>query len=197
MPASIRCASDPLQALANECPNIVLRGLDSHPKQVARYNDEAAKLFGDGHNQMHAVQGDLSKPSLELDKADWSNFDVAIISMALHHVSEPIEMLSQLRKRLRPGGSLIVVEMYEDDKEERSTDSDNLNPEGMIVVHGREKIWAGFSPRGLVDLLKKAGFTEVDARKPDLTILVPDGSPFGGERKLMFVKGVNGATSAL
>ena len=167
---------------------------------MVRYNDEAAKLFPEEHGQMHAIQGDLSKPSSDLDQADWSNFDVAIISMALHHVTEPIEMLSQLRKRLRPGGALIVVEMYDDDEQERITESDKLNREGMVVVHGREKIWAGFSPVGLADLLGKAGFTDTDTRKPDLLIQVPDtvgGSSSFCTKKLMFVKGINGAASAL
>lgn len=167
---------------------------------MARYNDEAAKLFGGEHAQMYAIQGDLSEPSSDLDRADWSNFDAAIISMALHHVSEPIEMLSQLRERLRPGGALTVVEMYEDDDQENVTGSDNLNREDMIEVHGGQKIWAGFSPRGLVDLLKRAGFTDTDVKKPDLSFQIPDGlgGPHSGhEKKLVFVKGVNGAASAL
>jgi SAM-dependent methyltransferase len=149
---------------------------------------------------MYAVQGDLNNPSSDLDRADWSNFDVAVISMALHHVSEPIEMLSQLRKRLRPGGALTVVEMYEDDDQGNVTNSDNLNREDMIVVHGGQKIWTGFSPRGLLDLLEKAGFTDTDVKKPDLSFRIPDdvGGPHSGrEKKLMFVKGVNGAASAL
>jgi SAM-dependent methyltransferase len=149
---------------------------------------------------MYAIQGDLSKPSSDLDQADWSNFDVAVISMALHHVSAPIEMLSQLRKRLRPGGALIVVEMYDGDDPENVTGSDSLNREDMIEVHGGQKIWAGFSPRGLVDLLEKAGFTDTDVKKPDLSFRIPDGAggPHSGqEKKLVFVKGVNGAASAL
>ena len=157
-------------------------------------------MFGEDHSQMYAIQGDLSKPSSDLDQADWSGFDVAVISMALHHVFEPIQMLSQLRERLRPGGVLTVVEMYEDDDQENVTGSDNLNREDMIEVHGGQKIWAGFSPRGLIDLLEKAGFTATDVKKPDLSFRIPDGlgGPHSGRvKKLMFAKGINGAASAL
>jgi SAM-dependent methyltransferase len=177
--------------LANECPNTVFRGIDSHPKQVARYNDEAAKLFGEEHYRMYAMIGDLSKPSPALDQTDWQDFDVAIISMALHHVPEPIEMLMELRKRLKTGGTLTVVEMIETNHEA----ANSLNQEDMIEAIGGEKIWPGFTPRGLGVMLEKAGFTDVEARVPDLWFDIPahvTGSPSAQRKQLMFVKANNG-----
>ena len=189
------------QALVNDCPTAVFRGIDSHPKQVERYNEEAGKLFGEGHDRMHAVQGDLDNPSSSLDQADWSNFDVAVISMALHHVPHPVKMLSQLRERLRTGGCLVVVEWYEEgDAPDATSGSDNLDRDDMIVVNGGEKIWAGFTPRGLSVLLEQAGFTSADVKKPDISFSIPEsvGGPMSGKnKKLVFVKGVNGGWIAL
>ena len=193
--------TDCWQALANDCPTVVFRGIDSHPKQVERYNEEAIKLFGEEHDRMYAVQGNFDDPSSDLDQADWSEFDVAIISMALHHVPHPVKMLSQLRERLRKGGSLVVVEWYEaGNAPEAKSGSDNLDRDDMIVVNGGEKIWAGFTPLGLSGLLKQAGFTTVDVKQPDISFSIPEnvGGPVSGlDKKLMFVKGVSDASGAL
>ena len=140
---------------------------------------------------MYAMIGDLSNPSPALDQTDWQGFDVAIISMALHHVSEPIEMLTALRKRLKTGGTLTVVEMIETSH----GTGDSLNQEDMIEAVGGEKIWPGFTPRGLGVMLEKAGFTDVDARVPDLWFEIPThvtGSPSTQRKQLMFVKATNG-----
>ena len=193
--------TDGRQALANDCPTAIFRGIDSHPKQVERYNEEAAKLFGEGQDRMYAIQGNLDDPSSDFSQADWSNFDVAVISMALHHVPHPVTMLSQLRERLRTGGCLVVVEWYETGGAPDATSgSDNLDRDDMIVVNGGEKIWAGFTPHGLSILLQQAGFTNVDVKKPDISFSVPEsvGGPMSGQsRRLMFVKGVKSASSAL
>lgn len=184
----------------SECPQTLFRGLDSHPKQVARYNDEAIKLFGESHDRMYAIQGDLDNPSSDLNKAEWSDFDVAIISMALHHVAEPIKMLSQLRERVRLGGALTVIEWYEENLDPgMMTGSDNLDRDDMIVVNSGEKIWAGFTPRGLSSLLEKAGFTGVEVRTPDISFQIPKdvGGPMSGaNKKLMFAKGAVEKASA-
>jgi SAM-dependent methyltransferase len=157
-------------------------------------------LFGEAHVRMHAVQGNLDNPSSELDQADWSDFDVAVISMALHHVPHPVKMLSQLRERLRTGGCLVVVEWYEEgDAPDATSGSDKLDRDDMIIVNGGEKIWAGFTPHGLSMLLQQAGFAHVNVKKPDVSFSIPEsvsGPMSGQSRKLMFVKGVNGPSSA-
>ena len=158
---------------------------------MARYNDEATKLFGEDDHRMYAMVGDLSQPSPALGYADWENFDVAIISMALHHVPEPIEMLKELRKRLKTGGTLTVVEMIETSHQA----ANSLNHEDMIEAVSGEKIWPGFTPRGLSDMLERAGFGNVDAKVPDLWFEIPadvTGSHSAQRKQLMFVKATNG-----
>ena len=62
---------------------------------------------------MFAIQGDLNDPQLVLSEPEWSEFDAAIISMALHHVKDPVGFLSRLRKRVRRGGALVVVDFLQ------------------------------------------------------------------------------------
>ncbi|KAK1638089.1 methyltransferase [Colletotrichum phormii] len=81
-------------------------GIDIAPAIVQRYNDCAARL-GYAPAQVHAVAGDLSSDE-ELAKE--GVFDVVIISMALHHLDDPLGMLKLLAKRVRVGGVLIAVE---------------------------------------------------------------------------------------
>ena len=63
-------------------------------------------------NQMHAVHGDLMAqpvdPSFLGEK--WTNFDLATISMALHHLEDPFEGVKKLVERLREGGTLLVID---------------------------------------------------------------------------------------
>ena len=83
------------QAFLANCPNSTFQGIDSHPAQAERFNEEARKLLGDSHDRMYAILDDLDKPSKTLDEPAWFDFDVAIISMALHHVQDPVDMLTR------------------------------------------------------------------------------------------------------
>ncbi|KAK1673086.1 methyltransferase [Colletotrichum godetiae] len=81
-------------------------GIDIAPAIVQRYNECAARL-GYAPAQAHAVAGDLASDG---GLAEEGVFDVVIISMALHHLDDPLGMLKLLAKRVRVGGVLIAVE---------------------------------------------------------------------------------------
>lgn len=53
---------------------------------------------------MFAVQGDILTPASDIMGTEWFGFDVAIISMALHDVVDPIALLNELRERVKSGG---------------------------------------------------------------------------------------------
>lgn len=76
---------------------------------VKQYNLAAAQL-GLSSTQMRAVRGDLLEEEHLLDDQDLFGFDVAGISMALHHVEHPASMVKKLAGRLAPGGSLVVID---------------------------------------------------------------------------------------
>jgi len=77
---------------------------------VDGYNNHA-KESGYSPEQMIAVKGDfLGDDSFDNWSDDLRNFDVAVISMALHHVDNPGKMLKRLLERLKPGGVLMVID---------------------------------------------------------------------------------------
>lgn len=80
---------------------------------VEQYNIRASKE-GFSTDKMHAIHGDLvdvtSTPCPELDTPEYSNFNLVIMSMALHHVENPPAMIQKLSERLCPGGVLLIVD---------------------------------------------------------------------------------------
>lgn len=135
---------------------------------------------------MWAVQGDLSESSAELKKPEWFDFDVAVMSMALHHVPDPKDMLVQLRKRLRRGGVLVLVEFVGAGGHAKG------KREEMVEVIGGQKIWTGLDGVRIKELLVAAGFTKesVDVRVPGLTFNIPDEYPNGGQKEFLFARAV-------
>ena len=143
---------------------------------------------------MFAIQDDLSSLSPKLMQPEWFDFDIVIISMALHHVPAPIDLLSQLRKRLTSGGTLLIVEwFYVDLHVQKRSISNPLDPENMIEVVGGQKIWDGFTPDGVKKMLVAAGLRDAELKVLDETVHIPDHAGdtlAGSEKKLMFVKAV-------
>jgi ArsR family transcriptional regulator len=83
--------------------------------------------------------------------------DLAILSQALHHAQHPQRAVDEAFRILRPGGSLLVLELNEHTfKKARELYAD---------------LWLGFTESALHGFLKKAGFVEVEvslaSREPD------------------------------
>jgi SAM-dependent methyltransferase len=91
--------------LAKAFPHVIVDGYD---------NDEAAIAAGRKNAVEHAVADrvrmevtDLSDPS-----ADWSpRYDLAILFECVHDFPRPVEALRHARAAVRPGGTVLVVDM--------------------------------------------------------------------------------------
>ena len=158
---------------------------------------------------MHAIEGDLLNPSSALNGKEWFDFDIVIISMALHHVEDPKLMLTKLKERVKRGGSIVVVEFLASSWSSSAPSSSTGNgpesiralveehhqqqqgqqqgPRTMIETTGGQKIWPGFTVEGLKDLMVAVGCSDAEVR------LQPEMSHFpekqGGEMQIFYAKG--------
>jgi SAM-dependent methyltransferase len=91
---------------------------------------EAYNTLSASHNlpNMHAIQGDLlsASPSSPFQDSKFFNFDIIVMSMALHHVSDTQIMVNKLKERLRQGGVLVIVDWL----------TMGLGGDGHAHVHG-------------------------------------------------------------
>ncbi|KAK3691628.1 hypothetical protein LTR37_018507 [Vermiconidia calcicola] len=182
-------------ALLNTLPSTTtFQGIDIHPKQVERYN--ASALNESAQERMSGIQGDLANPSAELNKPEYFDFDVAIMSMALHHCPDPAGMLEQLQRRLKKDGVLILVEglgrkPHAHGGHQQPHHVHHYTEEESMIEHEiGGKIWPGFTKEYFEHSLAAAGFKDVEVRVPGIGFDVPEGGAAVGFSELVFVRGV-------
>lgn len=146
----------------------IIRGIDISESSVASYN-EMAQQAGISVEQMHAVQGCIP-PSSEntlLATEEFFNFDLIVISMALHHIEDQASVLSGLHERLRSGGVLVVIDLAPDAHSHDHTQGgkcgnhDNYHTQHKARVQHTISNHHGYGVEDMKDLLSKAGFVSV------------------------------------
>jgi ArsR family transcriptional regulator len=130
-------------------------GVDNTPAML-----EAARHRTSGLANVEVRSGDLE--ALPIDD---QSIDAATLVLALSYVAEPLAVLGEMRRVLRPHGRAVVVDAMRYDREDFRRESGAVRP--------------GFSSDELVELLSAAGFsrvvlrplpTEPDARGPALVV---------------------------
>ncbi len=129
------CGTGDLLAVAAEKARKVI-GVDSSAKML----DLARRRF----------QGNNAAPEFRLGELEHlplgdGEADCAVISMVLHHVSDPGTAIAEIRRTLKPGGRLLIAELEKHESEE------------MREKYGDR--WLGFSRHEMGQYLQTNGFT--------------------------------------
>ena len=89
---------------------------------------------------------DLRQGTLEALPIDDGILDAAVISLALHYVSDPLAALRETARALRPGGRLLAIDLLEHEREEYR----------QQMGH----VWMGFGRDQMTGWLAQAGFDD-------------------------------------
>jgi ubiquinone/menaquinone biosynthesis C-methylase UbiE len=96
--------------------HFLLEGLDDYSEIIGVDNNERAEAgFAEAFKEnpkIHFQKMDAH----QLDFPD-SSFDLVCVSNSLHHL-DPVPVLREMKRVLRPGGHLLVSEMYRDNQTE-------------------------------------------------------------------------------
>ncbi len=109
--------------------------IDASPEMLGAAGERLA-----GHGNV-----DLRAGTLEAVPLDSASVDLALLVMVLHHVSDPSGILAEARRVVRPGGTVLVIDMQPHDRDEYRAQMGH--------------VWLGFSEADISRWLGRAGFT--------------------------------------
>jgi SAM-dependent methyltransferase len=96
--------------------HFLIEGLKDYTEIIGMdHNERFASAFAEAfkdHSNIHFQRQDVT----QLDEQD-DSFDMVCISNSLHHL-DPLPVLRQMKRVLRPGGFLLISEMYRDGQTE-------------------------------------------------------------------------------
>lgn len=157
--------------------HFLLEGLQDYDEIIGVDNNER------GRAGFEAAFKDKSNIHFEMQAANHldfedSSFDMACISNSLHHL-DPIAALGEMKRVLRPGGMLLVSEMYCDDQTETQMTHvllhhwwgavDNINGIVHRETYQRSELLELFRALGLKDeILYDLSDLDSDPRDPAL-----------------------------
>jgi len=122
------------QLLAARAKKVI--AVDHSPRMVEVGRDLAKRS---GLKNLEYRQGDMEQPPIRP-----GSVDVVILSQALHHAVHPPRALEAAWKILRPGGTVLILDLVEHSFE--------------AAREMYADVWLGFAPAELSRLLREAGF---------------------------------------
>jgi SAM-dependent methyltransferase len=125
---------------------------------------EAYNAISESNNlsNMHAIEGDLLSSSASFQDPKYFNFDVIVMSMALHHVHDVQLMIKKLHERLREGGVLVIVDWLTMGLGGSQHGHGHEHGKGEMVTPGAHTVaHLGFSVEEMTGMFEKAGMVDV------------------------------------
>ena len=110
--------------------------------------DGSAAMLQAAKKRLHGIDNvDLRRGDLESLPIDDARLDAAMLTLVLHHLSEPERALAEIARVVKPGGRAIVVDMQPHERE-------NYRQQ---MGH----VWLGFSDDHMRRLVTESGFDDV------------------------------------
>ncbi|KAF7183877.1 hypothetical protein CNMCM7691_004299 [Aspergillus felis] len=129
-------------------------GLDLSENMVAEYN-HWARVHGCPPEKMRAYRLDLLDCSAAgIEGLELSGFDVVIVCMALHHVTDAQRLLARLAGCLKPGGVCVVIDGFPTPTVSPGEDMDTADLRAVLEPQ----------QLGVLETINKHGFTEEEMR---------------------------------
>lgn len=117
-------------------------------RQVIAVDESAAMLKAARARLAPLDNVELRSGSIEELPVEAGTLDVAILSLVLHYVADPVPVLTGIRRALKPRvGKLLLVDMLPHDRAEYR----------QTMGH----VWLGFDPEQVREWGREAGFSEV------------------------------------
>lgn len=115
----------------------VVRGIDKSSKVTDQYNAMVEKACISSE-KIRAIQGDLFSPEATpaLKLPEFFDFDLIIICLGLHHMSDPERMILELSKRLGEGGVLVIMDWLAEPDNGSPTTPCKRKGFGNEAIHG-------------------------------------------------------------
>jgi ArsR family transcriptional regulator len=129
--------------------------LAPYVKQIVAVDESSAMLAAARRRLGEHGNVELRSGRLEDLPMDDASIDVAVLSLVLHFVVDPMAVMAEAARVLRPGGRLLVVDMLPHERDEYRTTMGHL--------------WLGFDEPQLAAWLEDVGFAS-----PRVVALPPD-----------------------
>lgn len=130
-------------------------------KRVVGVDRSEEMLEAAGHRLEGLKNVELRSGSLEELPVEDGELDLALLSLVLHYVVDPPHVLAEVRRALKPGGRVVLLEM-------------RLHERGVGYAEEMGHVWPGFEPGRLDGWLADAGFGDIRTN-----LLAPDPSASG------------------
>jgi len=107
--------------------------------------DESSAMLSAARKRLHGLENvDIRNGRLEsLPLAD-GEVDVALLFLVLHYVTDPVRVIAEAGRILKPGGRLLVLDMMPHDRQDLKQTMGHL--------------WQGFDSGTLAGWMQSAGF---------------------------------------